>query len=111
MILDSCIIFESMSVANLATPAIPRVWWQKSSSLTPLDNVRQAYLVGLTAPQTKLVGTEKPAKPKSWVWQVPNLDGVTCQPQVMFRSDALLDPCARFGAHCQTHKSLDPGGG
>jgi hypothetical protein len=111
MILDSSIIFESMSVTNLATPAIPRVWWQKSSSLTPLNNMRQAYLTGLTALQTKLVGTETPAKPKNWVWQVPDLDGVTCQTQVMFRFDALLDPCARFGAHCQTHKSLDSGGG
>jgi len=111
MILDSSIIFDSMSVANLATPAIPRVWWQKSSSLTPLDNARQAYLVGLTTPQAKLVGTKTLAKSKSWVWQVSDLDGVTCQTQVMFRSDALLDPCAKFGAHCQTHKSLDSGGG
>jgi len=65
MILDLGIMFESMSVANLAIQGIPRVWWQKSSSLIPLDDARQAYLVGLTAPQTKLVGTKTPAKPKS----------------------------------------------
>jgi hypothetical protein len=62
MVLDSCIMFESVGVANLA---MPELWQQKSSGSTLSENRCQTHLIGMKIHQAKLLGSATPIGPKS----------------------------------------------
>jgi len=73
MMINSCIMFESVGVVN---SVMLELWRKKFLGSTLSRNTRQAYPIGLTVYQAKLLGLATPVRPKSWVWQVLDLDVV-----------------------------------